>query len=142
MSGDEDQFWLAYSGGGVSQLATSNAFTVLAATHRLSAAALASALLQIGKQGVSIVHGRAMSPTGRPIGTQALSVVVWEARNQAMHWEMGKVHKPMAACFETLARDVDPKYGDYMQRSLAFDVVDLLNWRTVARFNEDLGSLG
>jgi hypothetical protein len=92
MSGDDDQFWLACSGAGISQLATDNVLAVLAVTHRLSAAALASALLQIGRQGVSNVHGGPILPAGRPIGTQALSVVLWEARNQAMHWETGKAH--------------------------------------------------
>lgn len=141
MSGDDDQFWLGYSGAGVSQLATNNVLAVQAATHRLSAAALASALLQIGRQGISSVHGGPIPPTGRVIGTQALSVVLWEARNQAMHWETGKAHDRTTSCFEALARDIDPKYGEYLQRSLAFDVVDLLGWRSVGAFHDDLGSL-
>jgi hypothetical protein len=76
------------------------------------------------------------------IGTQSLSVVIWEARNQAMHWETGEARKPTEACFETLAREVDPKYGEYLKQSLAFEVVELLDWRTVDSFNADLGSLG
>jgi len=142
MSGEEDQFWSTYSGLGLSQLAANNALAVLAVTHRLSAAALASALLQIARQGISSVHGGPVSPSGRLIGTQSLSVVIWEARNQAMHWETGESRKPTEACFETLARDVDPKYGEYRERSLAFDVVELLGWRKVDAFNADLGSLG
>jgi hypothetical protein len=142
MTGDDDQFWLAYSGPGVSQLATNNVLAVLAVTHRLSAAALASALLQVGRQGVSSVHAGPMPPTGRAIGTQALSVVLWEARNQAMHWETGNAHDRTASCFETLAHDIDAKYGEYVRRSLAFDVVDLLGWRSMEAFHEDLSSLG
>jgi hypothetical protein len=142
MSGEEDQFWSTYSGLGVSQLSANNTLAVLAVTHRLSAAALASALLQIAKQGISSIHGGQVSPVGRLIGTQCLSVVVWEARNQAMHWETGEAGKPTEACFGTLARDVDPKYGEYRERSLAFDVVELLGWRTVDSFDADLGSLG
>jgi hypothetical protein len=143
MSGEEDHFWFTYPGLGQSQLAANNALAMLAAnTHRLSAAALASALLQIAKQGISSVHGGPLSPTGRLIGSQSLSVVIWEARNQAMHWEAGGAHERMKACFESLARAVDPKYGAYRERSLAFDVVDLLSWRTVDAFNDDLGSLG
>ena len=45
-------------------------------------------------------------------------------------------------CFETFACDVDPKYGEYRERCLAFDVVELLGWRTVDSFNVDLVSLG
>jgi hypothetical protein len=142
MSGDEDHFWSTYSGAGMAQLSANNTLATLAVTHRLSAAALASALLQIGKQGLSSVHGRSVSPIGRLIGTQNLSVVIWEARNQAMHWETGGAHKPTEACFETLASDVNPKFGEYQERSLAFDVVELLGWRTVDSFNADLVSLG
>jgi hypothetical protein len=142
MSGEEDQFWSTYSGLGQSQLSANNALAVLAANiHRLSAAALGSALLQIAKQGIATVHGGPMSPSGRPIGTQSLSVVIWEARNQAMHWEDVR-RRELRDCFETLARDVDPKFGEYRERSLAFDVVELLGWRTVDSFNADLVSLG
>jgi hypothetical protein len=137
MSGEEDQFWPTYSGVGLSQLSASNALA--ANTHQLSAAALSSALLQIARQGISSVHGGRVPPSGRLIGTQSLSVVIWEARNQAMHWEeTGGAHRPT---FETLARDVDPKFGEYRERSLAFDVVELLGWRTVDSFNADLVSL-
>jgi hypothetical protein len=142
MSGEEDQFWSTYSGLGVSQLSANNVLALRAVTHRLSAAALASALLQIAKQGISSVHGGPVSPIGRLIGTQSLSVVIWEARNQAMHWETGGAHQRMETCFRTLARDVDAKYGEYRERSLAFDVVELLGWRTVDSFNADLASLG
>ena len=142
MSGEDDEFWSTYSGLGATQLSASNILAVLAVTHRLSAAALARALLQIARQGISGVHGGPVSPVGRLIGTQNLSVVVWEARNQAMHWETGDTRKATEACFGTLARDVDPKYGEYRERSLAFDVVELLDWRTVDAFDADLGSLG
>jgi hypothetical protein len=142
MSGEEDQFWSTYSGLGVSQLSANNTLAVLAVTHRLSAAALASALLQIAKQGISSVHVGPVSAIGRMIGTQNLSVVIWEARNQAMHWETGEARKPTEACFVTLAREVDPKYAEYRERSLAFDVVEHLGWRNVEAFNTDLGSLG
>jgi hypothetical protein len=141
MSDEEDVFWTTYSGSGLSQLSANNALAALAVTHRLSAAALASALLQIAKQGISSVHRGPMPPTGRPIGTQSLSVVIWEARNQAMHWEDLR-RREARDCFDALARDVNPKFSGYEERSLAFDVVELLDWRTVDRFTEDLSSLG
>jgi len=49
MTGEDDQFWTTYSGLGVSQLSANNALPLRAVIHRLSAAALASALLQIAK---------------------------------------------------------------------------------------------
>jgi hypothetical protein len=80
---------------------------------------------------------------GRLIGTQRVSVVIWEARNQAMHWEELDMPKArLKLCFETLASEQTPKFGEYQERSLAFDVVELLNWKSVDVFNADLGSLG
>ena len=38
-------------------------------------------------------------------------------------------------------RYVDSKFSDYNKRSLAFDVVELLEWRTIDRFIADLASL-
>jgi hypothetical protein len=58
-----------------------------------------------------------------------------------MHWEDLR-RRELSDCFETLARDVDPKYGEYRERSLAFDVVELLGLRKVDAFNADLDSLG
>jgi hypothetical protein len=140
MSDEDDQFWSTYSGLGQSQLSANNALAMQAAhIHWLSAAALASALLQIAKQGISVVHGKRAS-LGRPVGTQSLSVVIWEARNQAMHWE-AEPRKQVEECFEALARDVDPKFADYRKRSLAFDVVEILEWWRVDLFNADLVSL-
>lgn len=43
---------------------------------------LSGALLQIAKQGISIVHcGLANCPSGRSIGTNAIKKVIWQARN-------------------------------------------------------------
>jgi hypothetical protein len=99
-------------------------------------------LLQIARQGISIVHGGSVLPVGRPIGTQPLSVVVWEARNQAMHWDDDQLRGRLEECFETLARDIDAKYGEYRAQSLAFEVVELLGWRTVEAFEDDFVALG
>jgi hypothetical protein len=56
--------------------------------HRFSIDVLASTVIQIAKQGMSVVHSRKPAGTGRPIGSsQHLSEVVSEARNQGAHWE-------------------------------------------------------
>jgi hypothetical protein len=114
-------------GSGVSQLSADDILAALAITHRLSAA-LASAPFLV-------------PPAGRPIGTQSLSVVIWEARNQATHWDEVR-RRELTDCFETLAREVDTRYGEYRERSLAFDVVELFGWRTIDSFNANLASMG
>jgi hypothetical protein len=61
---------------------------------------IASALLQIAKQGLSTVHGGLTSvPNGRDINGVDLKDVVWQGRNQAMHWEEGKPHPAVVTCF-------------------------------------------
>ncbi|NYH43502.1 hypothetical protein HNR22_003229 [Micromonospora jinlongensis] len=111
--------------------------------HRFSVDALAAALIQYGKQGISAVHGGLVpSPDGRQIGnSQRLKNVVWQARNQALHWEDRSPHKPVAACFDALAAEVDPVFRDYTQRNMSFEIVKLLGWRSSGAFEADLLSL-
>jgi hypothetical protein len=109
------------------------------AAHAFSVAALAGALLQHGKQGISIVHGGlAGAPNGRMIGSQPLKEVIWQGRNQGLHWEEQSFHSPVEGCFHVLAADIDPKFADYTTRNMAFDIVELLGWRDFNSFAADL----
>jgi hypothetical protein len=112
--------------------------------RRFSVYSLAGNLLQYGKQGLSMVHGGLPTPrTGRAIGSQALSEVVWQARNQALHWEEGNPHPPVVKCFQTLDADFgNARFADSAKRSLAFDVVELLGWTTAADFESDMLTMG
>jgi hypothetical protein len=107
-----------------------------------SRSSIASALLQIATHGLSAVHGGlAPIPAGRSIHGVDLKDLIWQGRNQAMHWEEGHPHKGVVACFDVLKIAADPVFGDYATRSLAFDVVALLEWRDQAGFEADLLSL-
>lgn len=56
--------------------------------------AICGAILQISKQGISVVHGsKASAPEGRAIGAVNLRDIIWEARNQAIHYEEGSFNK-------------------------------------------------
>jgi hypothetical protein len=104
-----------------------------------SSGALGTAALQYGKQGISVVHGGlATCPDGRLIGSQAMRDVVWQGRNQAIHWEDGRVSQPVVNCFETLRLEIDQKFGDYRRRNLSFDLIELLGWRCFNDFSSDL----
>lgn len=84
-------------------------------------AALASAILQIGKQGLSAVHGGLeAAPPSREVHGIQIKDLIWQARNQAMHWEEGKPHKAVQECFETLAQS-DQVFSEFKERSLAFE---------------------
>src|ERR1700730_1249698 len=102
-------------------------------------ASLAAALLQIAKQGISMVHGTAPGPSGRSIGSLTLRTLIWEARNQSMHYEGGSVHPPVRACFETLAAETGKStLRDYNVRNLAYEVIEVLGWHSLADFKADL----
>ncbi len=110
--------------------------------HTFATDSLAGNLLQHAKQGISLAHGKpANCPDGKYIGTQPLKDIIWQSRNQALHWEDFNPHPPVRKCFDTLAREVDPKFADYTQRNMAFDVVELLGWRDFASFKADMLSL-
>ena len=69
---------------------------------------LAGAVLQIGKQALSIRHaGKPNLPAARTIGTQNIVEVVWEGRNHAMHWDEGAPRKQVSDMLNTLATDLN-----------------------------------
>lgn len=107
-------------------------------TRAFSTSALAGALLQYGKQGMSAAYGAASNwPEGRRIGDLAVSGIIRHGRNQAMHWEEGNPNQGVVECFEKLA-ELDPVFGKYRERSLAMEVVELLGWKEFADFERDL----
>lgn len=107
-----------------------------------STSALAGALLQYAKQGMSAVYGKPGNwPEVRKVGDIALPVIIRHGRNQAMHWEEGNPNTDVVECFEKLAR-VDPVFSKYRERSLAMEVVELLGWKEYADFERDLLGAG
>ncbi len=112
------------------------------ALHEFSIASLSGNLLQYAKQGISLCHGElANCPNGRTIGSQFLKAVIWQGRNQALHWEAGTFHHPVERCFQTLGSDIDAKFNDFPNRNMAFDVVELLSWKDFNAFEADMLSL-
>lgn len=114
------------------------------AIRQFSVEATAGAVLQHAKQGISIVHGGLNnSPAGRQVTSSLrLADVIWQARNQAIHWEDGNLHPPVLACFETLASAADPRFmTEIYKGSQAFRILQQLKWRTWESFRDDLLTL-
>ena len=104
-------------------------------------AAMAGSLLQFAKQGISLVHGGLENcPSGRKIHGVDLKLMIWQGRNQSMHWDEGQLRAAVKQCFETL-KATDPAFNAYLTRNVAFDVVRVMNWRDVAAFEADMNSL-
>jgi hypothetical protein len=108
--------------------------------HELSIAALSGSLLQYAKQGISLQYGnkRTGCPQGRVIAGIDLHDVIWQGRNQSIHWEDGSFHNPTENCFQTLAQNLDPIFNDYKNRNMAFAIVKALNWKSVDDFKNDM----
>jgi hypothetical protein len=74
--------------------------------RKLSIGALGGAVLQFGKQGLSVIHGRHLDdvPPGREVAPSApLSHVIWQGRNQAMHWDERALKSAGEAILRALA---------------------------------------
>jgi hypothetical protein len=111
------------------------------ALAQFSIQATAGALLQFAKQSISLVYSKPENAQGGgKIGVLSRGEVIWQARNQALHWEDGKFSPRVVACFTELAK-IDPVFANYNKRSLAFEVVRLLGWKEKADFESDLLSL-
>jgi hypothetical protein len=106
--------------------------------------ALSGALLQIAKQGISLEHGGLSAcPTGRSIGSESLKNVIWQARNQSMHFEEGKPHQPVRSCFRNLENDFGAQFSlaSNPPLNLARHVVKLLGWGDYSVYEMDMSSI-
>lgn len=136
--------WDTYFGADKERYHAAEALGALQATQEArsaSRAALAATALQIAKQGISAVHGKLdASPDGRTEAGVVLKDLIWQGRNQAMHWEEGKPHKSVESCFETLKAS-NTAFADYTARNLAFEILELLGWKEYAAYEADMLSL-
>lgn len=103
--------------------------------------AISGALLQISKQGISVVHGGlGACPPGRLVAGVALKDVIWQARNQSMHFEEGAFSGAVQSCFAQLALNAGGTFT-LGRVNLAHNVVQLLGWNSHANYEKDLASL-
>lgn len=105
---------------------------------------LCGALLQIAKQGISIVHVDLNTcPDGRTIGPETLKNIIWQSRNQSMHFEEGNPHPPVCACFKKLelAFGKDFSLSAVPPENLARRVVKLLGWDAYDKYEADMVSI-
>jgi hypothetical protein len=106
--------------------------------------ALCGALLQIAKQGISTVHNvLANCPDGRDIGSEKLKNVIWQSRNQSMHYEESTTrpyHQPVIDCFNSLQSDFGSVFN-LANINLAKEIIDLLGWKDYSKYEQDMISM-
>lgn len=114
------------------------------AAHEESVQSVCGAILQIAKQGISTVHrSPTAAPLGRSIGSVSLREIVWQGRNQAMHYEESALKDPVKHCFDTLKKEQGEQFSltKYAERSRAKEIVELLEWTSYAQYEKDMCSL-
>jgi hypothetical protein len=107
--------------------------------------AVAGAILQIAKQGVSLVHGeRTAAPPGRTLGTLAVRDIVWQARNQSMHHEDRKpFNEAVKKLFSILEREHGEQFSlaKHAKQNMAKQVLDVLGWSSYETYLHDMTKL-
>lgn len=102
---------------------------------------LCGAVLQIGKQGISLIlKGGERYSRGRHIGSQNLSNVIWHGRNQAVHWEDGvPTNVNTQACFEKLKNDFGKQFEfGATPRNMAWDLWSVIGWCAYEEYEGDM----
>ncbi len=109
-----------------------------------SIGALCGALLQIAKQGVSLVYGGLNDcPNGRSIGCEKLKNIIWQGRNQSMHYEEVNLNQSVKNCFANLESTFGSNYSLtlHSRKNLAYHVIDLLEWKDYTKYEADMRTL-
>ncbi|MGO0258244.1 hypothetical protein ACTL7R_01925 [Priestia aryabhattai] len=101
-------------------------------TRKESIRTLSGALLQLAKQGISISYGNIKDcPEGRLIYNEALKNIIWQGRNQSMHYEEGNFKAPLVRCFNNIGIELKAENS-------AKEVIDLLGWIDYQSYKSDM----
>lgn len=120
------------------------AIQVSIGTHQQATQAITAAVLQISKQGISIVHGGlTAAPQGRSVGSLPIRDIIWQARNQALHFEEGSFSKPVTTLFSVLEAEQGPQFSlaKHAKQCRAKQVLVLLGWDSYENYLADMVTL-
>jgi hypothetical protein len=112
------------------------------ADREFSVETLAAAVLQIAKQGISTVHGRPDNcPKTREVFGQDVARVIFEARNQALHYEEPKMVAEKCVQLFTALAEAGADQGLREARdgkNLAGLVLRVLEWKDYDSYTKDM----
>ncbi|MCM3595045.1 hypothetical protein M4D55_04510 [Metabacillus idriensis] len=102
-------------------------------TKENSIKALCGALLQISKQGISIVHGNLEScpdypPNSKKDVSEPLKDFIWWGRNQSLHYEEGKFKYGVTNFFNNLCQKYGEEFSLEKNDNLAKEIISILEW--------------
>lgn len=113
-------------------------------TRQHAVQAISGAIFQIAKQGISLVHGGlGAAPDGRTVGSLFLRDIIWQARNQSMHYEEGKPKKAVSDLFATLEQEHGSHFSlaAHAGQNRAKQVLDMLGWTNYESYLQDMRTL-
>lgn len=113
-------------------------------TLQLSFQVINGAIIQIAKQGISLIHKELqLAPAGRLIGSTSVRDIVWQARSQAMHYEETIKNKHVIALFALLENENGSNFSltKHPLQSRATQVIELLGWNDYSAYLDDMTQL-
>ena len=110
-----------------------------------SIAALSGALLQVAKQGISVVYGKPQNaPRGAEVSGMLVKDTIWEGRNQSIHYENPKeISDAVVDLFRRIdgIRNDGVSWDPRSQYNYAFDIVNFLGWLDWKQFEGHMLSI-
>lgn len=109
----------------------------------LSISTLAGAVLQMAKQGISIAYNYPeRAPRVRRIAGIELAEIIWQGRNQAMHFECA-----ITPAVEQVFKSLESTFGSRFSltsnpnRNMAWYVLEVLEWFSYEKYASDMTEL-
>lgn len=113
-------------------------YQALLGTHQSTTQTLCASILQIAKQGISLVHGSFLSldsyiidtPPGRMLASLTLRDIIWQACNQAAQCKKGNYGKSVIDLFTELERFHGPQFSliQHPRQNRSKQIIRLLGW--------------
>jgi len=113
-------------------------------SHQQATQAIAGAILQIAKQGLSLVFGgMAGAPKGRKIGSLHITDIIMQGRNQSLHHEERAFKQPVVEVFRVLEFEQGERFSlsKHPGQNLARQVAELLGWTSYDAYAQVMESL-
>lgn len=145
-------FRLANSTSGTDKLKSEiTRFQALVGAHQLTTQSICGSILQIAKQGVSLVHGSFLvpdsyimgTPPGRMLTFLTLRDIIWQACNQTAHYKEGIYKQPVIDLFAELEKSHGPQFSlsQHPRQNRAKQIIQLLGWLDYRVYLTDMKSL-
>ena len=109
--------------------------------YNIALESLCTSLLQTARQlMVSVCGNKDSCSDGRLIGTQPLKNIIWQARNQAIHYDEPPLHNAVQNCFTTLTTDLGADFdlAAHPNQNLSPSIIRHLGWADIYSFEADM----